>query len=741
MNTLNKKKSVLSLIMVFAMMILMVFPGTVLADDAPPAEEPAQEETAAPQITEGEGLPDPLVTVEPEEENLAEIIEVLNEADLVVVDQSGESLSFASEETIHTLTLADPWYEYNGTTYRFFYPPNPGDPDPCATYPAGTCFTSVTPITASLTDAKNRINPIDDTDRPTIYLDGIYTENISIIIPVWLEGMPGATLNGDIDINADWVTINNLTINGSVSAIVTGAEHTAGDDGYQNVVISNNTIQATGKDAGVLVGQDFSPIRVNDYNPYPLFGGQQKDFVGLTIYNNIIQDANIAGVLIKGATSSGNNLLVAANHISLSGTYPQLGVGGYDPAKPWDSRGEGIWVDSSSYTTLLGNILEYNSLGGIWVSSIAGGIYGSSNDPYAHHISILANIIRHNDLALWITDAQNSTLNIQNNNIHENWNILVPGGQYLPFSNYTGANIKAYGTFRAGGVLQSAGSWSWLEDLNYDGPQRTEWCIRSDYFDDGDHDGFMNPIDSHSDPDCLVRFPHIHPVVDNCPEIFNLDQSDTDLDGIGDVCDPTPTGDSDQDGVDNSWDNCPEIFNPDQLDSDNDGIGDVCDPTPTVPPTDDPADEPGGVQPVIVLPLDLIPVTGGEKIEIPCTSECITFTLPNGSEVEFCGLCEYSMSISEETEDTLPFDKPEGVSMLLGMTINLFDLNGIMVTDLPAGASLTIGFPMGDKGKDLLGIQLWDPAKEEWVLLIDALATEGQLQAKIDWPGTAILVE
>jgi subtilisin family serine protease len=63
---------------------------------------------------------------------------------------------------------------------------------------------------------------------------------------------------------------------------------------------------------------------------------------------------------------------------------------------------------------------------------------------------------------------------------------------------------------------------------------------------------------------------------DNCPNVANPGQQDSDADGQGDACEPV-VADADSDGVADADDNCPNVANPGQEDADSDGTGDACD--------------------------------------------------------------------------------------------------------------------------------------------------------------------
>lgn len=171
--------------------------------------------------------------------------------------------------------------------------------------------------------------------------------------------------------------------------------------------------------------------------------------------------------------------------------------------------------------------------------------------------------------------------------------------------------INQNGTFCIDSSDHPSDAYDWLMYTNgsfvyipFNGPYC--WTV-ADVCYDSDGDGYGDPGYTQSCPE------------DNCPDVYNTDQADVDVDGVGDVCDNCPYAnnpdqtDIDLDGIGDDCDECtdtdgdgfgdpgyasntcpedicPEMYNPDQLDSDGDGIGDVCDVCPYDAANDSDAD-------------------------------------------------------------------------------------------------------------------------------------------------------
>jgi hypothetical protein len=142
-------------------------------------------------------------------------------------------------------------------------------------------------------------------------------------------------------------------------------------------------------------------------------------------------------------------------------------------------------------------------------------------------------------------------------------------------------------------------------------------------------------VDCRADDDCdgiCNKGEHVSRCIgsDNCPDVYNPSQTDSDNDTLGDVCD-----------------NCPEIANLKQDDFDKDGIGDVCDSSPFGSSGSDTTEDTGagGAEGGTVLP----PVPEPEP-ECVYKSDCDNHDFCDGVEICVDGECQEGTGPCAENE-------------------------------------------------------------------------------------------
>ena len=332
-----------------------------------------------------------------------------------------------------------------------------------------------------------------------------------------------------------------------------------------NASDSNNQLTITGS----AIDQEGSVTNV-DINVYSLAGGVPSLIESL----NVQVDANNA---FNGVTSTLTDGLYevrvsATDNEAKQGDEVNLTVRvGPEPAATAPVLSDIAASVNGQCATVTGTVIDDNqNLSTVVVSFSNGDVIATVNglEYFAEQCNLAggnntAVITASDDTALTSTDSINFVIDA---GVTGDYNLHINEGHISWGEGYSACYL-AFGTAAFTMREYSAGTnqcqWIADDDSSCAGPLQA--CkTTTEPNNDADNDGVLDGID-------------------NCPNVANADQADNDNDGIGNVCDSTPDGetsDSDSDGVSDSLDNCPLVANSDQLDSDADGVGDACDSTP-----------------------------------------------------------------------------------------------------------------------------------------------------------------
>ncbi|NMM61831.1 DNRLRE domain-containing protein [Clostridium sp. P21] len=233
-------------------------------------------------------------------------------------------------------------------------------------------------------------------------LPGIYDEALEIKRSITLQGSSGVILRQK---NEKIATETAITISADDVKIIgfeirdwnIGIENKQDKKSYKNIIISDNIIYSP-KDSnyGIYMGYDAEAFL---YPPDDLRHlDDMIDFKGLTIINNQISGYNNHGMIIESVKASEGKLIIDNNDI-------------------YNSKGYGIWIDTSKNINVQNNKIHENAVYGIYFSSTAEGIH-STTGKVPSDITIINNEITDNVISnLSFDSADLSTIKIADNSI------------------------------------------------------------------------------------------------------------------------------------------------------------------------------------------------------------------------------------------------------------------------------------------------------------------------------------
>ncbi|AWI05599.1 DNRLRE domain-containing protein [Clostridium drakei] len=230
----------------------------------------------------------------------------------------------------------------------------------------------------------------------------IYDEALEIKRPLILQGNSDVILKQRnkkiatetaITISSNNVKIIGLEIRDWNIAI----ENKQDKQSYKNIIISDNIIYSPqGSNYGIYMGYDAEAFLYPPDDPRHL--NDMIDFKGLTIINNQISGFNSHALILESVKAAKGKLLIDHNDI-------------------YNSKGYGIWINTSKNINVQNNKIHENAVYGIYFSSTAEGIHSIAG-KVPSNITIINNEITDNvtsNLSFDGTDL--TTIEISENSI------------------------------------------------------------------------------------------------------------------------------------------------------------------------------------------------------------------------------------------------------------------------------------------------------------------------------------
>jgi parallel beta-helix repeat protein len=302
------KTALFSFVLLFTFVTSFLTPSVALADgEVPPTSEPALPETGDDTSDLPEVIPSPMEeSPASETETVAEVVEILAEADAVLITEGGEALPLVTEQAAEVIEGSDPYF-FNGVEWVGY--------SASGVCPAivTTCNTSSTPFQAAINAASS---------GTTIYVEaGTYTEQLVIDHSLIIVG------NGSLNTFIDAPAVLNTGTNGERSIItITGATTL--------VELSGFTVQGPGGGGcnsinyGIFVrdgaNANIHDNVITDIRDDPLGGCQNGIAIGVgravygttgsaTIEDNTIEDFQKGGIVVDNV---GSDATITDNTIS-----------------------------------------------------------------------------------------------------------------------------------------------------------------------------------------------------------------------------------------------------------------------------------------------------------------------------------------------------------------------------------------------------------------------------------------